>query len=673
MSANTTILVSGLFAVLCLSSRAAGPSAEFLAETRAAAVDVKALDAVWYGSLGRLAKQGGAKSPVLVVRATLSGVIQRKPASIEIIFINGKPFAGKMWAPEWNTAIHRVDPAGLTLSGTPAKGKLGGSVSVVFMPDHRVPFEGKPLSARLNVNAQVAKGKATGKFSASGAIPKSSGNLDGTVQAASETKTPPADLPVADLSKLNPYDLYATAVRLEREALEKYRQIRVFEAVGRTGGDVTSVLKGMSVPVPVRPAFTVAAPKKPKTGKKPPTGPAIDDLDDDLDLDLGDEGPAAKAAPPKKVVDISRDPNARKRLGTLRDIRRHIGLMRVAAEGHHANGGKADVAGPGATFDDPHFGPWYGWVPLPKKGPRPQIIPADAGGDGPQHWPYVNCWHYLGPLPRRLVSVMAPCLPEIFPTKDATYGEISQSIRQQQYVGPGTLRWTARNVNEKGNGIWRPPQWCAARKGFNSAHNGIPNGTVYAAAEIYSEKDVELWGAASVDNEGKLWLNNRLAAAWNVPKDARQLDRTKVFRLRFKRGPNVMVARADKTGGDTGFFVRICLRGRPRDKATAVAQIAAVEKAIDRVKHVPDHVRGWRGNWNGEFPGTKPVTAWDLDKGINVLWQTPLPKGCAHAVVTGDRIITLYEKNSIACLDRKTGDVLWDRELNILVASQKSG
>ena len=241
-----SVTTIALGCMVCSLSQAvhADIAADFLAEAKAAAADVKALDAAWYGGLGRLAAKSGAKSSVVVVRARLNGVIQKKPASMEIILLNGKPFAGKAWAPKWNTSVHRVNPAALTLGGNPSKGKLGGSVSVVFVPDHRVPFEGKPLHARVNINAQVVNGKVTGNFSASGSIPKASGSLSGTVQAASGVKAAPAGLPVSDLARLNSYDLYATAVRLENEALEKYRQIRVFEAVGRTGGDVATVLKG---------------------------------------------------------------------------------------------------------------------------------------------------------------------------------------------------------------------------------------------------------------------------------------------------------------------------------------------------------------------------------------------------------------------------------------------
>lgn len=656
---------------MALHASGADLAPEFLAQTEAVAADVKAIDAAWYAALGRLAAQQGAtKSQVLLLRATLNGAIQGKPVSIEVILLNGKPFAGKAWAPQLNAAMHRLAPAEMTFSGDASSGKLGGTASVVFVPDHKAPFEGKPLNGRLTISAVVSSGEVTGSFSAAGDMGKTSGGLKGTLRAAPAPWTPPSDLPVPDVSKLDPYELYAAGVRLEAEALDKFGQLRVFEAVGR-GGDLAEALRSLPMQLPERPAFASASSKGPTAGK-PPKGPSIDDLDGaglGLDDDANKAAPAQKKTPP---ADISKDPNANARLATLRDIRRHLGLLRAAAEDHVRSEGKAEVATGSAVFEDPHFGPWYGWEPLPALDGHPQAIPADAGADGPQHWPYVNQWHYLGPLPRRPIVVSTPCLPEILPCEDATYGEISPNIRQKAYVGPGTLRWTPREVVEKGNGMWRPPQWVSQKKGFNEAHNGIPDSTVYAAAHLYSAADVELWAAAAVDDEGMLWVNNRLAAVWRSSADPKSEDRTKVFKLRFRKGLNVLVVRADKIDHDTGFSVRICLRGKPRDKATAMARIASLEKAVDQVVNVPRNVRGWRGNWNGEFPGTKPVTAWDLEKEINVLWQTPLPKGCAHAVVTGDRVIALYEKNGVVCLDRKTGNVLWDREMNILELTDKA-
>jgi hypothetical protein len=35
-------------------------------------------------------------------------------------------------------------------------------------------------------------------------------------------------------------------------------------------------------------------------------------------------------------------------------------------------------------------------------------------------------------------------------------------------------------------------------------------------------------------------------------------------------------------------------------------------------------VRGWRGDWTGRFPDAKPVTAWNVERGLNVLWRVPL-------------------------------------------------
>lgn len=60
----------------------------------------------------------------------------------------------------------------------------------------------------------------------------------------------------------------------------------------------------------------------------------------------------------------------------------------------------------------------------------------------------------------------------------------------------------------------------------------------------------------------------------------------------------------------------------------------------------------------------------ELGPGKNVLWKTPVPPGHSSPVLTGDRIfLTAHtpEKDAyrllVLCLDRKTGRILWQREL----------
>ena len=74
----------------------------------------------------------------------------------------------------------------------------------------------------------------------------------------------------------------------------------------------------------------------------------------------------------------------------------------------------------------------------------------------------------------------------------------------------------------------------------------------------------------------------------------------------------------------------------------------------------PDRPLGWRGDGTGRYPGAEPVTAWDVEKGINVLWRVRLREfSCSTPVVAGDRVLTTVEPRTLLCLDKMTGKLLW--------------
>ncbi|MEI7832463.1 MAG: PQQ-binding-like beta-propeller repeat protein, partial [bacterium] len=71
-------------------------------------------------------------------------------------------------------------------------------------------------------------------------------------------------------------------------------------------------------------------------------------------------------------------------------------------------------------------------------------------------------------------------------------------------------------------------------------------------------------------------------------------------------------------------------------------------------------VHGWRGDGTGRFPEATPVTAWNVERGINVLWRVPLRQfSNAQPIIVGDRVFTMAEGRTIICLDKMTGKLLW--------------
>jgi len=77
----------------------------------------------------------------------------------------------------------------------------------------------------------------------------------------------------------------------------------------------------------------------------------------------------------------------------------------------------------------------------------------------------------------------------------------------------------------------------------------------------------------------------------------------------------------------------------------------------------PQHPVGYRGDWTGRFGGAEPVTAWNIEQGINVLWRLPTKRfGCATPLVVGDKLLVVMEPGWLICLDKMTGRLLWAGE-----------
>ena len=72
---------------------------------------------------------------------------------------------------------------------------------------------------------------------------------------------------------------------------------------------------------------------------------------------------------------------------------------------------------------------------------------------------------------------------------------------------------------------------------------------------------------------------------------------------------------------------------------------------------------GWRGDGTGRFPDARPATTWDLKRGTNVQWRTPMPSWTnASPIVVGDLIFTTSEPDLLVCVRAGDGAVLWQRD-----------
>jgi outer membrane protein assembly factor BamB len=77
----------------------------------------------------------------------------------------------------------------------------------------------------------------------------------------------------------------------------------------------------------------------------------------------------------------------------------------------------------------------------------------------------------------------------------------------------------------------------------------------------------------------------------------------------------------------------------------------------------PERPVGWRGDSTGHFPGADPVTAWDIEKGINILWRVPTKRfSNGMPVVVGQKLFVNMEPRVLLCMDKMTGKLLWAQD-----------
>jgi len=71
----------------------------------------------------------------------------------------------------------------------------------------------------------------------------------------------------------------------------------------------------------------------------------------------------------------------------------------------------------------------------------------------------------------------------------------------------------------------------------------------------------------------------------------------------------------------------------------------------------------WRGNYNGDFGATSGPTQWDAKSGKNIIWKALLKgKTLSSPVLAGDKIFALAEEALLYCIDKKTGEILWEKD-----------
>src|SRR5262245_50967059 len=98
----------------------------------------------------------------------------------------------------------------------------------------------------------------------------------------------------------------------------------------------------------------------------------------------------------------------------------------------------------------------------------------------------------------------------------------------------------------------------------------------------------------------------------------------------------------------------MCLTPRQLNHALIIVLLVTVlpPEANDAV--------GWRNKGDGHFDANSPPTSWSKDDGV--LWKTKMPgRTYSSPIISGDYVITTAEPTELICLNRGSGEILWQR------------
>jgi outer membrane protein assembly factor BamB len=459
---------------------------------------------------------------------------------------------------------------------------------------------------------------------------------------------PPEPAARPDWDAIGPRKAYALAVYSERLALRNYHRLRALRLARRQGRSFALVAPTLGWWDPLRPPL-------PGTGAAPPPRR---NGGDDLDLALDAAFEQDLTPPEQAIADDS-----------LGRIGRRIAALRRLAEAT-AGGDLPDPPAP-AVVADPDFGPWGDAPPLPAQGARASSLPADAGVAGRPVWMQVTRWQCLTPCPVPPAGTTDPLLPDLVPEEGERYRLRPEALPEGGNLKDrGALAWQPLSAGN-GWGFVAPPNLSTANRVYRNCprtldgrHSGIEHSRSHLVAEVQAPAAVELWAALGINQRGELWLGERLLWAGPADPDDTHVERVALVRIPFAAGANTLRLVCDVDYSSPTAWLRICVRGGPRDAATVAARDAAVAAAG------PAPTRGWsgwRGDGTGLFPDATPPIAWDLRSGACVRWHTPLPYWSnATPALAADRLFVTVEPHTLVCLATGDGRIRWQQPVSLL-------
>jgi hypothetical protein len=679
MLSGLTLSRRSLFpAVLALAVSAAGaevPSAEYATGASAVAANHQAIAQQWYRLLAG-SKPGPAP---MVLRLNVPRCYGTTSVSLEYVHGGGMPAEAVAWEYSRRLAPHTANCAKLTVAGTADAGTVGGEFSFA-MPDE---VSGTTNTLRVEVNGTITGGKVQGTFRAHLMSARTEGVLAGAAltPASAAGIASVRGLPPLDFAGKRPSAMYDTACVLENDSVQVYRQFRALVSVNCDRTAYRDALATNLVPVPVRKSFDAASTNSAaKSANSATASKALKPvtkkektLDFDLDA-IGGTGLEADPAPKAPVPEAQRSDSpesVRANASAMRAMAANTAWMKSAELAHMA-GAPAPAIGRGLTFEDPLFGPWYGTGSL--AGPTGGVNRLPAAASAPvQDWPFVGSWQSVGPFGFGPVGWDPVHLPECIPVSGTEFAG---------KVGPA--RWKPAPVMPSGCVLLTDlDSYQAAADSEDQQPSGKParaRGKKYvyfAETTIESERDAEVLFAAGCTGYILVWHDGVLAASGprtETPENI--MDETLLFKLNLHRGRNSILVRCESEayglfshgrGTASYLWMRASTGAGQCDPKVSKAWMDEVAGRKKGLPNLPANVRGFRGDQTGFFADADPVTAWDIDKGINVKWITPIERWSKGSpIVVGGKVFACADPNVLVCLDAATGKILWRRAANVL-------
>ena len=640
----------------------------------------KAIASAWDGVLRQIPARARSMKlpPPMLTDVTLKKALAGSNLRLQLIEWNDRFVAGRAWVDGSDHVPRCVRIVEEKAAGNGTQLRL-----IVHLPGASVDKPGPLETARFELKLKGKSGPISGTFNMPAVelkplpIPASKGTVQGARTPLAKARPAPPRL--AAPKSLQGAAGANAAVKLWNDAmnlLRLYRSLDVAMAHKTTAAETWEAGR-MLLPA----ALTE---KEDSPGAKPKIPTAIEE-DDDLGLGLDDDEGLDEDVPAKAAAKPV-DPATQKKLITMAGVLAHA---RAGAEKWAAASGSPPVA-PGAKelAADPDFGPWYGFGALKVNKAGANLLPADAGGQGSPNWLAVSNWQITGPFPVKRRELFSWHLPEFFDVTDGGYLTNTNAMRShKQTIMPKTqlVSWQDMPAYPE-EGLQRP--WTTPPD-RGSKYFGPFECRSYARAVIRSARAKDLWVAVGADDECRLWVNGEPAAASIGQPGA--AGRMAMGRVSFRAGENVLMLRCDnvadparrgrqRTTERSHFWVKVAVRGAPHHAAAVKAREALLAAHKTKPSTRPPPRTGYRNNATGFYPDARPVTAWNLKTGDNILWRLHLglegwgknyyrsqqSSSKAPPIVVGDRLILLKEPHFVLCLDKKTGKKLWERECSVL-------